>query len=242
MPLKDLTLYSKIPLSQTVVGDDVTEALGVIKYEPPIPAELQGKIKGFFPAFVPKTDEERIQNMAEVLSSFYTTEKLDGSSVTYYKKDGVFGVCTRNLELAEGETTQWKLARELDLANKLPDNFAIQGELVGEGIQKNPLKIKGHELYVFNAYNIESGRYLHFEDFVAFCASIGVKTVPVVNNNFTLPCTVKELLSLAEGKSLINPNVEREGIVVRPKREMKYQGHRLSFKAISNSYLLKNEE
>lgn len=224
------------------IGTDVSELLEVIKYEAPIPTELSGKVKGTFPGFIPKTDEERIQNISDILTGFYASEKLDGTSVTFYKKDGMFGVCSRNLELLEGETTQWRKARELDLINKLPDNFAIQGELVGEGIQKNPLKINRHEFFVFNVYNIQSGIYLNYTDFVGFCASLGVKTVPIVSENFSLPDSVSELLKIAEGKSLLNSESEREGIVIRPKIEMQYKGSRLSFKAISNKYLLKTGE
>ena len=223
------------------IGYDMTELLGVKLYEPPMPAELAGKVKGFFPGFIPKTDEERIQNMSDILSNYYVTEKLDGTSVTYYKKDGVFGVCSRNLELLEGETTQWKIAKKLDLATKLPDNFAIQGELIGEGIQKNPLKRTGQELFCFNAYNIANGIYLNFKDFIGFCDSLGIRTVPLINDNYSLPSTVDELLKFADGNSMLNPESPREGIVIRPKVEMRYNNKRLSFKVISNSYLLKND-
>ena len=221
------------------VGEDITDILGVIKYEVPMPPELSGKAKGYFPSFIPKTDEERIQNMAEVLSAYYVTEKIDGTSTTYYKKNGVFGVCSRNLELTEGDTTQWKLAKKYDLANKLPDNFAIQGELIGEGIQKNPLKQKGQEIYFFSAYNIDAGVYLNYSDFVGLCNSLRVKTVPIIEDDYSLPNSVEELLQYAEGKSKLNQNEEREGIVIRPKIEMQYKSQRLSFKAISNKYLLK---
>src|SRR3990167_2933902 len=231
-------LVMPIPNDLIIPEDgDVTEQLGVIKYEAPVPPELSGKAKGSFPSFIPKTDEERIQNMSDVLCNFYVTEKLDGSSVTYFKKDGVFGVCSRNLELLDNDGTQWKLARALNLL-EMPDNFALQGELVGEGVQKNPLKIKGHEVYFFNAYKIDAGRYLNFDDFVSLMSSLNLKTVPIVNDNLTLPTSVDEMLALAEGKSLLNPNSEREGIVVRPKKEMQFNGQRLSFKAISNKYLL----
>jgi RNA ligase (TIGR02306 family) len=226
---------------QGEIGDDVSERLGVIKFEIPIPVCLSGVVKGNFPSFLPKTDEERIQNRAEVLSSFVVSEKIDGSSCSVFKKDGVLGVCSRNLELVEGDCVQWRLARELDLANKLPDNFALQGEVVGEGIQGNPLKLKGQQIFFFNAYNISSGIYLNYADFVCLCNKIGVKTVPIVDDNFSLPNSVDEMLKYAEGKSLLNPNCEREGVVVRPKVEMKYKGERFSFKAISNSYLLRNE-
>ncbi|MFN0201713.1 MAG: RNA ligase (ATP), partial [Bacteroidia bacterium] len=68
-------------------GLDVTEMLGITKYEPPIPAQLAGTVKGLFPSFIPKTDETRVQVLQEVLDEYkdetcYITEKLDGSSVT----------------------------------------------------------------------------------------------------------------------------------------------------------------
>ena len=237
MPIGDFADVLKVQDVWTV-GIDVTERLGVILYETPMPAELVGKAKGFFPAFIPKTDEERIQNMSGILSGFYVTEKIDGTSVTYFKKDGVFGACSRNLELMESDATQWQIAKRYDLANKLPDNFAVQGELIGEGVQNNPLKQNGTDVYFFNAYNIESGRYLNYIDFVQFCQSMGIKTVPVVDDNFSLPKTVDELLVLADGKSLLNALEDREGIVIRPKVEQSYNGARLSFKVISNKYLL----
>ena len=89
-------------------GVDVTNLLGIIKYEKPIPANLQGLVKGQFPSFLKKTDEERIQNLKDEYIdwrknylNFYITEKLDGSSATFYIKDGEFGVCSRNLDLLE---------------------------------------------------------------------------------------------------------------------------------------------
>lgn len=224
------------------IGTDISDILGVVKYEPPIPAQLSGKVKGNFPGFLSKTDEERIQNMSDVLIGFYATEKLDGTSTTFYKNEGVFGVCSRNLELIESETTQWRIAKELDLIEKLPDGMCLQGELIGEGIQGNPLKIKGQKIYFFNAYNIKSGSYLNAENFFSFCSSLKLETVPIVYPNFSLPNTVDETLNMAEGKSALNPECEREGIVVRPKIEQTYKGQRLSFKAISNKYLLDVEK
>lgn len=40
-------------------GMDVSDILGIIKYEPPIAPQLAGLIKGNFPSRIPKTDEER---------------------------------------------------------------------------------------------------------------------------------------------------------------------------------------
>jgi RNA ligase (TIGR02306 family) len=246
-------------------GLDVTEKLGIIKYEPPIPAELSGTAKGYFPSFIRKTDEERVQNLtneytkwAGAKHQFYATEKLDGSSATFYIKDGEFGVCSRNLELADPgefisgsvmcddgierpkqENTFWKVAREMDIKNKLAAtglNLCIQGELIGEGIQKNPYKLKGHTVKFYNAFDIDKQERLNLRDFISIMTLLGFETVPVLGIEFVLPETVEELLQQAEGKSVLNANTEREGIVIRS------MDTSISFKAISNKFLLKNQD
>ncbi len=232
-------------------GDDVTEMLKIEKYEQPIPANLAGKIKGRRPNFIPKTDEERVQNFGETIDklqgeTFYITEKLDGSSSSFFKKDGELGVCSRNLELLDTpENTLWEIARKYHLANVLPDGYCIQGEIVGQGIQKNHLLLDKQDLFVFNVYNIDEHRYLNFDEFVDFCAQRNLQTVPVVNSSFILNTNVEGLLELADAPSVINENTKREGIVFRPlvEKEVENDGvmMRLSFKAISNQYLLKNE-
>lgn len=248
-------------------GADVTAYMCVLKYEPPIPAELSGKVKGGFPGFIRKTDEERIQNMTghfERMKSekYYVTEKLDGSSATYYFRDGFFGVCSRNLELADPgefvpgtvlcedgverpkkENTFWKVARELFIQEKLgtlEQNYAIQGELIGEGIQGNPYRIKGHTVRIFNVFNIDTQEYLGLEEMREFLDKINVDSnpiemVPVIFEDYTLPETIEEILSQAEGKSVLNSETEREGIVIRNKDKS------ISFKAISNNFLLKEK-
>lgn len=227
-------------------GLDVTEMLGIVKYEPPIPAELAGKVKGLFPSFIRKTDEERVQNLASEYEmyktqnkegmKFYVTEKLDGSSATYYLKDGMFGVCSRNLELLETEgNTFWKVARELMLEEKLgtlDNNICLQGELIGEGIQGNPYKIKGQTVRFFNAFNIDTQEYLGLTEFITLVNGMKLETVPVLDTNFTLPETIEGMLKVAEDKSTLNPSFDREGIVIRS------ADRTISFKAISNKFLL----
>lgn len=229
-------------------GDDVTELLGILKYEPPIPADLAGKVKGQFPGFIPKTDEERIQNLPEEFeewknlpeNSFYVTEKLDGSSATYYYKDGVFGVCSRNLELLETEgNTFWKVAREMNLEEKLASigkNVSVQGELIGEGIQGNPYKIKGQTVKFFNAFDIDSHEYFNLPMFrVLIEETLSLDTVPILHLNFTLLESIEDILRMAEGKSSLNEKTEREGLVIRS------HDRTISFKAISNKFLLKEK-
>jgi RNA ligase (TIGR02306 family) len=228
------------------VGLDVTELLGIQKYEPPIPADLAGKVKGLFPSFLRKTDEERIQNLKTEYEewrtsgkTFYVTEKLDGSSATFYIKDDVFGVCSRNLELLETEgNTFWQVARELDLETKMRNfggDFSLQGELIGNGIQGNPYKITGQSVRFFNVFDIESSEYLSLHQFKFITNTLGLETVPVLNEDFTLPKEVDELLSYAENKSVLNPQFDREGVVIRS------TDRTVSFKCISNKFLLKEK-
>ena len=228
-------------------GLDVTERLGIVKYEPPIPAELAGKVKGGFPSFLHKTDEERVQNLVKEYSEykltsahqFYMTEKLDGSSATFYMNEGVFGVCSRNLELLETEgNTFWKVARELDLENKLKDkgNICLQGELIGEGIQGNPYKIKGQTVFFFNVFDIDKQKRYGINEFLILLDELNLTSVPILDVAILLPESVEEMLNLAEDKSRLNPQTEREGVVVRS------LDNTISFKAISNKFLLKNEK
>jgi len=225
-------------------GLDVTKALGILKYEPPIPAELSGVAKGQFPSFIKKTDEERIQNLTneyEELQNFnyYVTEKLDGSSATFYYKDGEFGVCSRNLELLESEGNSfWKVARALDLERKMSKigyNFCLQGELIGEGIQGNPYKIKGQTVKFFNGFNIDTQQYLELRSLVNLITKLELEMVPILNLDFYLPETIEEIIMHADGKSRLNPDFDREGLVIRS------HDRRISFKAISNKFLLKEK-
>jgi RNA ligase (TIGR02306 family) len=227
-------------------GLDVTEMLGIVKYEPPIPAELAGKVKGQFPSFLRKTDEERIQNLTKEFEEwkyqskhqFYVTEKLDGSSATFYYNNGEFGVCSRNLELLETEgNTFWKVAREMDLENKLSKygrNISLQGELIGEGIQGNPYKIKGQKVMFFNVFDIDKQQRESLGGFLKVMDDLFLEFVPIIDIVFELPESVDEMLKMAEGKSKLNSNTEREGLVVRSIDTT------ISFKAISNKFLLKN--
>jgi RNA ligase (TIGR02306 family) len=225
--------------------DDVSELLGIIKYEPPVSAQLAGIAKGSFPSQIPKTDQERCQNLkreiaGSVGTAFEVTEKLDGSSMTVYLLDGVFGVCSRNLDLKESEgNTFWKAARELDLETKMrdtADNFAIQGELIGEGIQKNIYGIKGHEFHVYDMYDILVGAYMPPAQVSNNCEKFGLRHCPVLDDNCILTeyDTVDRLLELAEGKSRLNSKVDREGLV------FKAVNGGFSFKAISNKFLMKH--
>jgi len=237
----DVLLKCGVSSDDVYEGLDVTGTLGIVKYEPPIPAQLSGLVKGNFPSFLKKTDEERVQNLTKEysiysLDKFYVTEKLDGSSVTYYVKDGVFGVCSRNLDLLEDENnSMWKFAIESGLRDRLVGlgkNIAIQGEIIGEGIQGNPYQRIGQTVKIFNGFDIDKYDYLSLEELLELVKILEVKTVPILDLEFTLPETIDELLLMAEGKSVLNLKAEREGLVIRS------HDRKISFKSISNKFLL----
>ena len=241
-----LTLHD---LADNPIGMDVTELLGIEKYEAPIPAELSGDAKGGFPGFMMITDEDRIQILPHIPleyagQSFITTEKLDGSSGSVYWKDGMFGVCGRNYEYYESPTNSfWKFARQNFLEEKLGDlgrNLGLQGEIIGEGIQKNKYKLKGQTMRFFRMFDIDKYEFLPYDEMVQIISDLKLETVPILDWNYILPASVDEILAYAQGKSVLNPQTEREGVVF-VRHELKNQG-RLSFKAISNKFLIKNEE
>jgi len=235
-------------------GTDLTVHLKVKLFELPIPADLHGKVKGTFPSFIKKTDQERIQNLPEYFTKhrvmrFEVTEKIDGTSATYYWKDGVFSACSRNLELLDdGMNMIWQVANDLHLPETLASikrNIAIQGEGAGEGINNNPLSIKGHKLFVFDMWDIDTHRHLMpAERIVLFTrikeSSPGIEHVPIIDPSmpvFERLESIERLLAFAHGPSLVNPKRSREGMVF--KSNVLDDDDTVSFKVIDNELLLK---
>lgn len=248
-PAEDDEQVITVPLEE---GTDVTELLGVVKWEV---AEVggyngcvgcQGKRAGNFPYFIPKTDEERIQNMPKVLTReqnkrFVVTEKLHGTSFTAFVYNDEFGVCSRNFEIEEDDSLYWRMARHYGVEDRLRTmspykDVAIQGEIIGEGVNKNYYGIEGHKLHIFSLYFISERRYATPEELIDFLIEVSMEPVPVLDNNFQLPLTVDEMLTYAKGASVYPLQKVREGVVVRSLDEP-----RISFKAVSNDYLLKEE-
>ena len=236
-------------LADSPVGLDVTEELKIEKYEAPIPAELAGDAKGGFPGFMMITDEDRIQILPHIPveyagQSFVTTEKLDGSSGSFFWKNGAFGVCGRNWEYYESPSNSfWKFARQNFLEEKLGElgrNLGLQGEIIGEGIQKNKYKLRGQTVRFFRMFDIDKYEFLPYDEMVKIIVDFKLETVPILDWNYILPTSVDEILAYAQGKSVLNPQTEREGVVF-VRHELKNQG-RLSFKAISNKFLIDNKE
>lgn len=229
------------------LGRDVTEFLGIQKWEAPIPAQLAGQVRGNFPSLVPKTDQERLQNLTKEFAAWKAspmtweiTEKLNGSSATMYlDPEDDFHVCSRNLDLARDENNSfWAVALRYGVEEKMRaaglKGYAIQGELIGEGIQGNPYQLKGQDFFVFDVYDVALGRHVSPVTRYMVTKMVGLKHVPVLNGAHHLKRddTIEFLLKYAEDVSLLNFKTEREGLV------FKSNSQDVSFKVISNNFLL----
>lgn len=234
-------------------GQDVTELLGVQKWERPINAQLAGVCKGNFPSFLRKTDQERCQNITlQIMDSYKNgelyevTTKLNGSSMTVYYNNAVGGVCSRNLDLKldqEGNAFV-DTAKRLNILNGLISygrNIALQGELCGVGIQGNPEGLSECKFFLFDIFDIDAQRYMtpleREEVFKELIERYSVKINHVPKQSLNQPLTsgdIAELLKLAEGKNTNNREIE--GLV------FKRMDGKFSFKVISNRFLLKGGE
>jgi RNA ligase (TIGR02306 family) len=241
-----------LPEAHYSVGDDVTALTGIRKYEKPLSPNLVGVAKGAFPSWIPRTDEPNLRSFPAALSEFIgrqcaITQKVDGTSATYYLKDGQFGVCTRNLELLDDPSSMfWRLAAEHRLSAALATlggDFALQGEVHGEGIQGNHLAVKGVSLAVFNLFDIASHAYASHTALEQFCDATGLPRVREIwRGEFRF--TLAELVELASCQDYASGR-PAEGIVIRPLEETRslvLESGRLSAKIISERYALKHGE
>lgn len=273
-------------------GDDVSEALGIQKWEQPEKEQHGSNIGSTgrsFPSFLRKTDQERIQNYSNIIekeldTEFEITIKKDGSSCTVfivqpdspyyaqakdavkgkqkpltmwqkikayfakkYKDEPVIGICSRNQLLPLNGDSNFHQAvksviSELNLA-VFENSYAIQGEVVAPTIQGNYEKVKDVEFHVFDVFNIEEQRYLLPSERKSLMQYL------YISNNYPHVTVLEEgklrdIINYQEGDNIVqkildyaegpgdNPGVKREGVV------FKAMSKDLSFKAISNSYLL----
>jgi RNA ligase (TIGR02306 family) len=217
-------------------------------------------MKRGFPNWIPKTDETRIQSVPRVLEDavgieIYVAEKLDGSSYTVFLKDDEFGVCSRNQEKKEIPTCHfWEATRRLGIEEKLRGykqktgrELALQGELVGPGIQKNKYGLTERTIYFFNAFDVASGRFVDYQELLSIVLDLDVQLVPVLFTGSGTKigdpgfATVDDFVKLSTIKTHLYPqSVWAEGIVVRPTVEQFHRKlGRFSFKTINPEFLLK---
>ena len=211
--------------------------------------------KNGWPAWVKKTDEERVQNMPWILQNkepWIATEKIDGTSTTFAMKRGKFGkfdfyVCSRNVVFDKPDKVCFydsnvylEMAEKYDIENALKDILknnpklewvTIQGETYGPGIQKRDYSATEHKFAAFNFITSTEGRWnsLKAKELLSF---YDIPWVPIIDKEFILPDTVEELLDIATDMSVIDGEM-REGLVFRS-----LDGAQ-SFKAVSNEFLMK---
>jgi RNA ligase (TIGR02306 family) len=234
----------------TVVGEDLTTLLGIQKYIKEIPANMSGETLGDFPtSIISKTDEDNGLNDPELVDRTLNhddhitiTQKLDGSSITLIVENGeLTQVCTRNLSKKETENnTFWKAARKLII----PQGWTgtIQGELCGNGIQRNQLKLEDVKIFVFQIS--QNGKYMTYDEMRDFCEnSLRCNIVPLVGK-LEVAATIKlwanplqKLQELAD-KQKYPSGLEGEGVVVRPSSYPRSYASRrpLGFKLINRNY------
>lgn len=225
-------------------GADVSDVLGIVKWEPP--AEfIAANAKGNFPSFIPKTDQERIQNLAKEFNALQSehlweiTEKLDGSSLTAYVFGDQEGVCSRNLDLKdEGDNTFWTTAKKYNLIETIKltgRNLAIQGEMYGSGINGNLYNLTDIRFACYDIFDIDKQEYLLPDERWEICMRLGIPHVPLEGVDQDISeMAIQDILDSADGTSRLNQKSIREGYVYKSTTDPN-----VSFKAIGNSYLLK---
>jgi hypothetical protein len=189
---------------------------------------------------------EKIKNEPEVKAErmrFEQTLKLDGSSLTVYYNEGQIGVCSRNLDLKRNmENLFWKTGFGTLMALcHLGRNIAVQGELMGPGVQGNREGLEDHRFYVFDVYDIDQARYFTPSERYAFIENlvkeIGADClhVPVLGVISIMESTVADFLANADRPS-INHKIA-EGVVYKS-----CLPNGPTFKAINNKFLLAEKD
>jgi hypothetical protein len=271
-----------LPKGRWSEGDDVTEIIGVKKFEKPdnnpelyekprIPKVWYKKIiylfkynylYKLFPSLrklnrspfpknlVPITDEERIQNIPNVLiqyagKTFITSYKLDGSSITIIHSKsltgkGVFRICSRRFELHDKNNDWYKVFTDTNFGDEVvklvkhfnTNDIIVQGEAIGK-FNGNHHNLQREQIRLFNIY--VNGKRLNQRDFINVCLANNIPHCPMYKE-IILNHTMAEILQLSEIKDILNPSVDAEGLVWRCVDD------NFSFKVVNNKYLIKNNE
>lgn len=224
------------------------------------------KKAAFWPEWVVKTDEERVQNLPRLFppddTEWFVTEKIDGSSTTFTMKRGrrnkyEFFVCSRNVCFDKPEKEE-KLFYETNIYTEMAikynlefvlhellyssddiDFVTIQGETFGKDIQKKTYGLEEHQLRVFNLiFGFKDGttKRLNPREMTDRLDVYELPCVPILDEHFKLPNTIDEMVAYADGMSVVDPNSIREGVVLRTADGVN------SFKAVSNNYLIEKGE
>ncbi len=255
LPINKTALCVRLGAAQLVEGEDVTDLIGIKKYEKVIPEEMAGESCGGLPGFTRRTSEFEIRSHLGMLDGFvgkawYATLKMNGTSGTWYFKDGVFGCCGREYEYLPTEGNLfWRMARKYDIEAKLRDfggNVVIQGEVFGPEVHKNTMGASEVQLGIFNLWFPDEWRYAGYGEMRDLQQKFDLPLVPEVLLNLDTRRTwqLQEFIDLAERQAYTNGK-QAEGIVVRPLIERSTDhspSGRLSFKVLNEAFLHKHGE
>ncbi|KAM9968983.1 hypothetical protein ACTFIW_000390 [Dictyostelium discoideum] len=259
--LLDEESNEQIPIE---MGRNLTDFIGIKKITEyvQIPRNVNGSNRKAytFPSFVKKTDQTRIQSVPHYFDVhqdllWEVTEKLEGSSITVFKKGEKSGVCSRNflIEDFQGSDIHQAVIEDLDLLNRLSTidlNIALQGEILGPKIQGNIYQLRKNYFKIFDIFLIDSQRYATHDERIEILNSLKLTPsdhmAPVISNNFSLKGkTLSDILDMANGFSMLKeskPKILREGLVFKSTSTIGSVNQSvISFKAISNQYLLKKK-
>lgn len=218
---------SILPPGEYTKGQDVTDILSVIHYEKPLATVLAGQAYGHLPGFLRMTDETNLRSYPDAIHElvarpYYITRKDDGSSGTMFMNNGEFGVCSRKIWLKEDPNNGfWRMVNKYKINEYLSKlypnkNVAIQGEIVGPGVQKNPLGLTELEFHLFNLWMIDTREYGSYDDTKAFCDSANIPMVTLIDEGDSFNYSLDDLIKLSN--SITYPNGKpAEGIVIRSK-------------------------
>lgn len=267
----DNDVFTDVQVEEELLGADVTKLLNVSHYDEIAEAlrpktggggGLSGDAISLFPdAYARRTDEERLQNLGNWFNTmkgrlWEVTAKFDGTSTSVFYSPTIdsempFGVCSRNNRLKEFTDAgtmpvYWQMARKYDLESKLKSHYektgqelVVQAETVGCGINGNRDFYTEHEMYVFRIWDVKEQKFLTPAVRRAFCKEYNLPHVQVIKESmdfFNEITTMEDALKFAEGKTLRGN--EREGVVLKTCDD----GPVLSFKIVSNTYLLHAKE
>jgi RNA ligase (TIGR02306 family) len=239
-----------LPLSAFDLPPDVEDYdkhLGIVKYDPLVLVQ-DTAVSGEFPThLVPKTDSTRIQSLGNDYfdrwkdTDLIATEKLEGMSCTIIIEKEGKKLCQRNYEVAQDVDNPYNLATK---RINFPEGYSVQGEIVGEKVQKNLYKIQGLRFYCFSVFDLKAKKYLPKLKARQFCDDYHITFVPIIYQGTMseFAQNIDQLLTFAEGKSKLCDTQEREGLVWNSLSEIPTETleARVNFKTISNKYLLKN--
>lgn len=232
------------------VGIDLTKSLGILKYEREPMFSAEGDIISDYPGYTPRSGQERIQNLPDYFQIytnvlFERTRKLDGTSVSFIRYMGETMPAGHNTVFEKNEKfTPWKMAMEIGLdleLDKVAENITIQGEFVGPKIQGNPEGLKHTEYRVYNIFDIDKGRFMLRSERLAFIAKyeLSLVEVPFLEEVriFEKFDNVEDILAYSEGT--LDSGKQKEGDVYKSTELI--NGEVISFKVISNKFLLKEK-